>query len=422
MLVTHPGRQHSHQLARALHECDWLAGYWTGVPAADLDAKGPLYRLLANFSPQPTVGIPGRSTKHNVVMPLVRRVAEVIAGPSKVTDWRHRAAAWFDAWAARRLPADLDAVICYENGARETFRAAKEQGATTILDAASFHHAWQDAFYEPVESDAVHERINARKDEEVELADHILTVSELARESYLDAGVPPEQVTSVPMGADLSAFTPRGEAAADSSEPFTFLFAGQAGQRKGVDVLLSASLRLAKEGALHRLQFAGGRDEQLFRGTSAPIEALGYLERAELATAFRRADVLVLPSRHDSFGRVVVEALATGLPVLVSKHVGAKEAVTEGETGWVVPAEDLGALANRMRWCIEHPEQVHGMRAACVDTAQDYSWTAYRERVTDVIASVVERGSTLPPGVERSLRRDDGKPPSNPVHRRRFLD
>ncbi len=393
-LVTHPGRQHSHQLARALHECDRLAGYWTGVPAADPDEKSPLYRLLANFSPQPTVGIPGRSTKHNVAMPLVRRVAEVIAGPAEVTDWRHRAAAWFDAWAARRLPADLDAVVCYENGARETFRAAKEQGGTTtILDAASFHHTWQDTFYDPVESDAVHRRINSRKDAEVELADHILTVSELARESYIDAGVPPERVTSVPMGADLSAFAPREDVTSDSSEPFTFLFAGQAGQRKGVDVLLSASSRLAEEGALHRLQFAGGRDEQLFRDTNAPIEALGYLKRPELAAAFRRVDVLVLPSRHDSFGRVVVEALATGLPVLVSEHVGAKEAITEGETGWVVPAEDEDALADQMCWCIEHPEQVRSMRDACVDTAQDYSWTAYRERVTDVLATVIENGS-----------------------------
>ena len=198
ILVTHPGRQHSHELARALHERTQLVGYWTGVPAADPVTKGALYTLLARLSPQPTLGLPDEVVRHNVVMPLVRRVAETVFDSPPATDWRHRAAAWFDAWAARRMPANLDAVVCYENGARETFRAAKKQGATTILDAASFHHAWQDAFYEPVESDAVHRRINARKDDEVELADHILTVSELARESYMDAGVPPERVTSTP--------------------------------------------------------------------------------------------------------------------------------------------------------------------------------------------------------------------------------
>jgi len=389
ILITHAGRQHSHQLAKALHEREVLAGYWTGVPAADPSTKGPLYRLLARISPQPTVGLPDRVVRHNVVMPLVRRVAEIIAEPPQATDWRHRAAAWFDAWAARRLPEELDAVVAYENGARETFRAATAQDTTTILDAASFHHAWQDAFYEPVESDPVHRRINARKDEEIALADHILTVSELARESYLDAGVPPERVTSVPMGADLSAFAPDGHGAEDDTGPFTFLFAGHAGRRKGVDVLLSASGQLETDGIPHRIQFAGGTDERVLDDITAPIERLGYLDRPDLAAAFRRADVLVLPSRHDSFGRVVVEAMATGLPALLSEHVGAKEAVEEGETGWVVPAEDAEALAEGMRWCIEHPEQVRAMQAACVETAQDYSWAAYRERVTEVLATVV---------------------------------
>jgi len=391
ILVTHPGRQHSHQLAQALFDHDQLAGYWTGVPAADPATKGPLYRWLARWSPQPTLDLPARLVRHNIVMPLVRRLAEGLFSPPRVVDLRHRAVAWFDAWAARRLPSEIDAVIAYENGARDTFRAAQQRGIPAILDAASFHYAWQDDFYEPVESAGVHRRINERKQAEIELADHVLTVSELARQSYIDGGVPPERITSVPMGADLSDFTPR-EGSSERSEPFTFLFAGHASRRKGVDVLLAASERLA--GTMdrpHRLQVAGGRDEDLFAGTTAPVERLGYLNRPDLAEAFRQADCLVLPSRHDSFGRVVVEAMATGLPVLLSEHVGAKEVMDEGETGWVVPAEDADALAERMRWCIEHPEPVRSMRDAAVAAAQDYSWAAYRERVTDVIASVVNQ-------------------------------
>jgi glycosyltransferase involved in cell wall biosynthesis len=389
ILVTHPGRQHSHELARALHECDRLTGYWTGVPAADPSTKGPVYQLLSQISPQRTTDLPADVVRHHYVMPLARRAAGLVFGPSRVKALRHRAAAGFDAWAARRLRPDLDAVVAYENAARNTFRAARERDITTILDAASFHHTWQDAFHEPVESDTAHARINRRKDEEIDLADHILTVSEFARESYVDAGVPPEQVTSVPMGADLSAFTPEGNKGPDASGPFTFLFVGHAGRRKGVDVLLRASERLQRSGYAHRLQFAGGANENIFDDTEAPVERLGYLNRSDLSTAFRRADALVLPSRHDSFGRVVVEAMATGLPVLLSAHVGAKEILEEGETGWVVSAEDVDALADHMRWCIEHPRQVRAMQDACVETAQDYSWAAYRERVVDVITSAV---------------------------------
>jgi glycosyltransferase involved in cell wall biosynthesis len=321
----------------------------------------------------------------------MRRLLEQFCTPAEKKAWQHRVLRTFDAWSAWQLPDDITAVICYENSARKTFRAAREKGITTILDAASFHHEWQDEFYEPVESVDVHRKINAYKDREIELADHILTVSELARESYADAGVSPERVRSVPMGADLSDFSQDGEGRNKQSGPFTFLFAGHAGRLKGVDIFLRASACLVQSGEHHRVQFAGGRDKELFEGSNAPVEQLGYLDHSSLADAFRNADCLVLPSRFDSFGRVVVEAMATGLPVLLSEHVGAKEVITEGETGWVVPAEDTEALAERMRWCIEHPEQVRAMRDACVETAQDYSWAVYRERVTEVLASVVER-------------------------------
>ncbi|MCS3827491.1 glycosyltransferase involved in cell wall biosynthesis [Salinibacter ruber] len=389
VLVAHPGRQHSHELAQALYQRDGLAGYWTGVPAANPSTKGPLYRLIAGFSPQPTIGLPGRVVTHNYIAPLIRRVMEQTAAKPRIVDVRHRAAGWFDTWAARRLPASLDAVVAYENAARETFRVAREQGTTTILDAASSHYTWQDAFYDPVEPSDVHDRINARKQEEIRLADHVLTVSELAHESYVDAGVSPQRVTSVPMGADLSEFTPRSGDSDTGSEPVTFIFAGHAGRLKGVDVLLRASERLSGKGHTHCVQFAGGADDGVFRGTRAPIERLGYLCRSELAVAMQRADVLVLPSRHDSFGRVVVEALATGLPAIVTEHVGAKEVIEDGKTGWVVSANDVDALAAQMHWCIEHPDAVRRMKVACVEAAQDYSWAAYRSRVTEVIKEVL---------------------------------
>jgi glycosyltransferase involved in cell wall biosynthesis len=65
--------------------------------------------------------------------------------------------------------------------------------------------------------------------------------------------------------------------------------------------------------------------------------------------------------------------------------------LTEGENGWTVPAENVDALAEQMRWCVEHRDRVAEMRAAAVRAAQDYTWAAYRERVKEVIASVIEQ-------------------------------
>jgi glycosyltransferase involved in cell wall biosynthesis len=296
---------------------------------------------------------------------------------------------WFDHWCARRLDrVDAEAVVCYENAALHTFEAAKERGWTTILDAASFHHTWQDRYFDHAESESAHRRITHRKDREISLADHILTVSNLARQSYLDAGVPAPAVVSIPVGCDLSLFAPDSDEVEDSTDrPFTFIFAGHARRIKGTDLLLEASRRLGRRGCRHRLRFVGGYDSEL--PSSDTAERVGHVSQQELANHFRSADCLVLPSRVDSFGMVVVEAMAAGCPVLVSDQVGAKQAVTEGESGWIVPAEDPSALADRMRWCIEHPGAVRSMREAARADASEYSWEAYRERVAQHLQSLL---------------------------------
>ena len=392
ILVTHPGRQHSHQLAQALHEQNALFAYWTGVPSAPASERGPLYRRFARWSPQSTLDLPARRIRHCYVEPLVRRIVDALCTPPQAIVWQHRAMEWFDRWCAWQLPDNLDAVVCYENAALHTFRAAHERGIPTILDAASFHHEWQDAVYDPVESEEAHARITAHKDREIRLADLVLTVSELACNSYVEAGVPEKKVVTVPMGVDESRFaTPSGTKSSARSEPFTFLLVGHADKRKGTDILLKASRRLYTDGVNHRVQVAGRIDEDIFSGGASTIELLGYLNAERLEKAYKQADVLVLPSRFDSFGRVVVEAMATGLPALVSEDVGAKQVLTEGENGWTVPAENVDALAEQMRWCVEHRDRVAEMQAAAVRAAQDYTWAAYRERVKEVIASVIEQ-------------------------------
>jgi glycosyltransferase involved in cell wall biosynthesis len=388
ILVTHPGRQHSHQLAVALEDAGRLAAYWTGVPARPLTSVPGLRTVVAPLEKHSLLPLPDDQVQHNLIAPLARRVFEAVLPQDVAVDWSHRSQDWFDRWCASRLhDVDTQAVVCYENAALHTFRAAKERGWATILDAASFHHAWQDRHFDYPESDAAHERITARKDREIELADYVLTVSELARESYIDGGVPPERVASIPVGCDLDRFQSTAERTRGA--PFTFIFAGHASARKGVDTLLDAARRLEGQELDVRLWFAGGHEDDLPWQSVASIEQLGYLPQEVLADRLREADCLVLPSRHDSFGMVVVEAMATGCPVIVSDQVGAKQAVTDGESGWIVPAEDADALADRMRWCIENPDAVRSMREAARSDASDYSWDAYRRRVVEHLQTIL---------------------------------
>jgi glycosyltransferase involved in cell wall biosynthesis len=198
-------------------------------------------------------------------------------------------------------------------------------------------------------------------------------------------------VHAVSLGADTGLFTPRSE---DEPPPdaFTFLFAGASIHRKGFDLLLAAFARVAREEPGVRLRAVGPLGDaahHLERYQGAPVTMLPATDQAGLAAELRRADCLVLPSRNDSYAMVVAEALAAGVPVLVSDMVGAKELVTEGETGWVVPVEDAGRLAERMLWCARHPTEVRAMRDACRRAAEGATWPAYHRRLAALLDRLV---------------------------------
>ncbi|HEX9668835.1 MAG TPA: glycosyltransferase family 4 protein, partial [Thermoanaerobaculia bacterium] len=273
---------------------------------------------------------------------------------------------------------------------------ARARGVATLLDAPSFHHRTQDRVHGRTASAAVHRRVVAVKDREIALADHVLTVSELARESYLEAGVPPERVHALSLGADLELFTPA--AAADAAAPrdgFTFLFSGASIGRKGFDLLLDAFARVAAAEPTARLRVVGphGDAAHLLDGLPAAarerVTVVGPVPQAALAPELRGADLLVLPSRHDSYGMAVAEALACGLPVLVSSMVGAKDLVRSGETGWIVPVGDGAALAERMLWCARHPTAVRALRPACRRAAEGATWESYHRRLADLLLAIV---------------------------------
>jgi glycosyltransferase involved in cell wall biosynthesis len=70
--------------------------------------------------------------------------------------------------------------------------------------------------------------------------------------------------------------------------------------------------------------------------------------------------------------------------------VGAKDVVTEGTNGWVIPADDADSLGEQMQWCARHPGEVAAMQQAAMDAARDFTWAAYRNRVVSVIEAILE--------------------------------
>jgi glycosyltransferase involved in cell wall biosynthesis len=396
VLVTHPGRQHSHQAALALARAGLLAGYWSGVPATGEQVRrvpARLRRAFARYAPVPIAPSLGRWFPWT---PALRRLGDALL-PHAGAAWTDLAACrLFDRWAAADLArSGAGAVVACEISALATFRAARRLGIVTLLDAPSLHHTAQDRLHGTTDPPALHRRITRIKDQEIALADHVLTVSALARDTYVAAGLPAGRVHAVTLGADLELFTPAGLPAERPAAGFRFVFCGAAIHRKGFDLLLAAFDRVHAAAPGARLRWIGpaGDAAGLLAGCAAAaagaVSAAGPLAQEELAAELRRADCLVLPSRNDSYGMVVAEALACGVPVLVSDMVGAKQLVAPGQNGWIVPHGDAVALAERMAWCVENRAAVHGMRERCRQSAAAAGWPAYHDRLTELLRGLL---------------------------------
>jgi glycosyltransferase involved in cell wall biosynthesis len=271
--------------------------------------------------------------------------------------------------------------LACEISARDTFRASRDRNLLRVLDAPSLHPAAQDRLHGTADSPRLHRAIRRVKDEEIALADRILTVSQLARDTYLEAGIPSEKVHAVPLGADLELFRPPAGGRSPCAErPVRFLFAGATIERKGFDLLLAALDRVAERGGRFELRLVGPSSDDRWR-RRAWASSAGSVDQAGLAEEMRRADLLVLPSRNDSYGMVVAEALATGLPALVSTMVGAKDLIEEGVSGWVVPVEDVEALAARLLESSQQPDVLSGMGEAARRSAESATWDGYSTRL-----------------------------------------
>ncbi|HVT18469.1 MAG TPA: glycosyltransferase family 4 protein [Thermoanaerobaculia bacterium] len=393
VLVTHPGRQHSHQAALALEGAEMLAGYWAGVPAVAEQARRVPSRLRKRFARYSPVPLDPRRVRWFPLTPGLRRIGDALLSHGGAARVDFLACRLFDRWAAAGLrQGGTDAVIACEISALATFRAARRRGIATILDAPSLHHSAQDRLHGTGDPPGLHRRIIRVKDQEIALADHVLTVSELARDTYLAAGVPADRVHAVMLGADLELFAPGPARPAAEGNLFLFLFAGATIRRKGFDLLLDAFDRVAaaEPGATLRIVGPPGDSAHLLSGRTSPqIAFAGPMGQSELAGELREADCLVLPSRNDSYGMVVAEALASGLPVLVSEMVGAKELIVPGRNGWVVPTGDVTALAERMAWCVRNRETVRRMREHCRQSARLATWAGYHSRLAELLRAIV---------------------------------
>ena len=185
----------------------------------------------------------------------------------------------------------------------------------------------------------------ARRQDEIAGCDAILCDSRAVAQGFLAHGVPATRLAVVRPGFDPARFHPRNPDALDRT-CFRVVCVGLLTPRKGQHVLLRAWRRLALPGAELLLVGTPGRDARaVLAECPAGVTRRGHVPHGALRALLARASCLVLPSIEDGFGQAALEAMACGVPVILSDAVGAAELVRPGRSGLVVPAGDAEALA-----------------------------------------------------------------------------
>jgi glycosyltransferase involved in cell wall biosynthesis len=212
-------------------------------------------------------------------------------------------------------------------------------------------------------------------------ADTVFVNSEQYRKCWIDRGFAPEKLKILPRGLDTDLFSPQkrdpkfwDRFGANGNE-VRLLYVGRISREKDLDVLAAAYHQVRDEGLPVRLFLVGeGPHSEALNAELPDAIFVGYLTGDALAAAYASADVFVFPSTTDTFGNVIIEAQASGLPVIVSDLGGPKELVQEGVTGLITKAHDVNEVARAIATLGRDPHLRQRMGAKARESVMHRSW------------------------------------------------
>jgi D-inositol-3-phosphate glycosyltransferase len=253
-----------------------------------------------------------------------------------------------------------------------------------------------------------------RLDEEQRIVRHVdglVAASVVERRALVDDyGADSSRATVIPCGVDTELFRPGdrdvARAHVDPGYAPLVLYVGRIAPIKGLETLLDAVAQLRARGPAVRLLIVGGEADEPSDGHEAEIrrrvDGLGLREAVRFVGAqpqealrdfYVAADVTVLPSYYESFGMVVLEAMACGSPVIGSRVGGLTTTVRDGVTGFLVPDGDAGALAERIQTLVGDDDLRFRLGREGVQWAARHRWPCVAEAICREYARLESRAT-----------------------------
>jgi glycosyltransferase involved in cell wall biosynthesis len=223
---------------------------------------------------------------------------------------------------------------------------------------------------------------------EAAMADYWIVASDFTKQTLVQAGIAAQRIAVVPYGIDLKKFVP-GKRARPAGKPLQLLFVGTLGQRKGIKYLIQA-LDLLPAGQVELTVCGRAVDNlDLFHQSRTPIHLYPSISEEGLLNAYRAADIFVFPSLAEGFGQVLLEALASGLPIIATTRTAAPDLIRHGEEGFIIEPGNAAQLAAHIEKFLEAPQRIQLMGDAARLRATYFTWDRFRQGVAGFVGNVL---------------------------------
>ena len=400
ILVVHPtGNQNSKAVARGLAKTDSLyafitalhlnTGRWNWLPQKFVDEIKR--RDFSEIKAQIISGSPYRETLRLLASKLkLNFLTKHEVGFASVDSVYHST----DRFAAKYLKKHADkisAVYCYEDGALETFKVAKQLNIKCIYELPigywRTHHKlnqeesallpeWASTWIATKDSKTKLDR----KDEELALADSIIVASSFTKKTLKDYPQLLAPITVVPYGCPVNKEIIKRHWF-QAADKLKVLYVGGLSQRKGLSYLIDGINSLT-----NKIEFAyigSGSAIDLMQEKLPNASYLGTMPHSKVLEVMRNHDVLIFPSLFEGFGMVVTEAMSQGMVVIATDHTALPD-IADDKSGILIPIRDSIEIENALNNLFDNPEKVEQIGKSAMDLAQSYQWSDYELKISKV--------------------------------------
>lgn len=350
-----------------------------------------LSRILRRPQDKPKIDL--NKVVIDVKIPLIDKFIEkTFIGALLDLDKRFILGEMFDKFVSRQIDNLSDIVIAESNLSLHTFRKAKELGLTTILDRTNSHIEYQTNLLKEeylklgLNFDFNSENVVRKGIEEYKVADYICVLSSFVKRTFLERNIPEGKLFLIPSGVDLTLFRKVDK----EDKVFRIIYCGLSCVKKGLHYLLEAFHDLKLKNS--ELWLIGGISKEIkpfFKKYEGNYKALGYIQPHDLYKYYSQGSVFVLPSLEEGMAKVIMEAMACGLPVIATVNSGAEDILRDNIDGFVIPIRDKEAIKEKISFLYKNQNVCLEMgRNAQERIKHGFAWDDYGNRMISALKIV----------------------------------